>query len=330
MKTIFTTFIFVSVGFLVNAQTGPEAFLKKVPAMPKDSCGITKAAMESFTQTIASLIDEAESQISLLNKQINAQAKTNEAAAKEAAMKQMSQYGLSAEEMNKLKNSKMTAADKQALANKVLQQQTNMSMGEVQNLSKMSEAGKKAYAEAYATEAMANAQANPKQQKGNENAKNTYELLSAQQAIMAKITANSQKIGNLYAAIENDPSGKEMLMKISTWHNKLMSMTGVDYGQGKKMDSLSVLIKNEQSRYCDKFTPKYRAALRQHESIVKSSLPDFQRLGEIIAEITKAQTGIVTPPESTAIGGMEAITEYLGKLKKAYQFKLYYPEDNQL
>ena len=107
-------------------------------------------------------------------------------------------------------------------------------------------------------------------------------------------------------------------------------MTGIDYGQGKKMDSLSVLIKHEQNNYCDNFTPKYRAALRQHEAIVKSSLPDFQRLGEITAEITKAQTGIVIPPESTTIGGMEAIKEYLGKLQKAYKFKLNYPEDNQL
>lgn len=145
---------------------------------------------------------------------------------------------------------------------------------------------------------------------------------------MGKITVNSQKIGNQYAAIENDPSGQEMLKKIETWHNKLMSMTGVDYGQGKKMDSLSVLIKNEQIKYCNKFTPKYRAALRLHLAILKSSLPDYQRLGEITSELTKAQAGIAIPPESKEIATLEALKEYLGKLKDANKFKLYYSESN--
>jgi hypothetical protein len=327
MKTILLAIILLFTGFFVHAQNTPEAFLKKAPALPKDSCGITRAAMDSFTQKVSALIDQVDEEISSLNNKVDAQAPTNEAAAKEAAMKQMSQqYGLSQEEMAKMKSGAMSAAEKQAMADKVLQQQTNMSMDEVKNISKMDDAAKKAYTEAYATEMMANAQANPKQQPVNNSAKTIQQLMAEQQAATSKITASSQKIGNLYASIENDPSGQEMLKKIEIWHNKLMSMTGIDYGQGKQMDSLAVLIKNEQLKYCNIFTPRYRAAIRQHFSFVKATIPDYRQLGEITAEVIKMQYGIITPPESAEIGAMQAVKEYLKALKDAYKFNLYFPD----
>jgi hypothetical protein len=175
---------------------------------------------------------------------------------------------------------------------------------------------------------MANAQANPKQQPVNNSAKTIQQLMAEQQVATTKITTNSQKISSLYASIENDPSGKEMLKKIETWQSKLMSMTGIDYGQGKQMDSLSLLIQNEQIKYCNKFTPKYRAAIRQHFSLVKASIPDYRQLGAITAEVIKMQYGIVTPPESAEIGAMQAVKEYLKALEDSYKFNLYFPDDN--
>lgn len=328
MKTIFTVLIFIFTGFMVNAQTTPEAFLKKSPALPKDSCGITREAMENFTQEVASQIDEVENEISMLNNKIEAGGTTNEDRAQETALKQMSQqYGMSEEDIAKMKNAKnLSKAEKEALANNMMMKQTNMSMDELKNLSTMDETAKKAYMEAYTTEMMANAQANPKQQPVNNGAKTMQQLMAEQQATTDKIMASSHEIANLYASIETDPSGKEMLKRIENWQNKLMSMTGIDYGQGKQMDSLSVLIKNEQIKYCNKFTPKYRAAIRQHFSLVKAWIPDYRQLGVITAEVIKTQYGIITPPESAEIGALQAVKEYLNALKAAYKFNLYFPD----
>lgn len=313
---------------VASAQMKSEEYIKKIPAIPKDSCGITRAAAESFTQNVKNLLEQIGNEIDALNEKANEKIRGTEEGAKEAAMQQMSQqYGLSPEDMAKMKSGKMSAAEKQAIANKVLQQQTNMSVSEVQNISKMSDAGKKAYTEAYATEMMATSMANPNQQPVNDKAKNMQQLLAAQQAALGKITANSQKIGNLYAAIQNDPAGKEMLKNIDIWHNKLMSMTGIDYGQGKQMDSLSVLIVNEQNKYCHKFTPLYRSALRQHLSLIKVSLPDYRKVGELTAEVTKAQTGITVPPENAEIMGMQAVKDYVNALGNVFKFNLRYPED---
>lgn len=328
MKTIlFFSILFFSIN-LLQAQNLTDNYLKRIPVLPKDSCNISKDDEATFQKQVSSLDTEVKNQIRLLRQQEKAQVKSNEAQSKQTAMQQMGQqYGLSQEDMNKMQSGKMSEADKKALANKMMQQQTNMSMGEVQNLGKMSEAGKKAYMEAYGTEAMAtSSQPNAVQKKESEKAKDSFELMKEQQSVMAKINATSQKAGTLYADIENNPNRLQMLTNIENMQSKFTSMIGANGGQGDCMDSLAVRIAVEKKKYCDLFTPLYHNAVRQHFTILKSSLPDQLRLGEITAELAKAQAGIEMPGESVEIGSLEALREYLDKLKSAYQYKLDYPE----
>lgn len=328
MKTI----LFFSVLFLVcnflQAQNLTDNYLNRIPSLPKDSCNISETDVETFQKLVSALDNEIKDQIRLLRQQEKTQGKNAEAQAKQNAMQQMGQqYGLSQEEMNKMKSGKMSEADKKALANKMMQQQTNMSMGEVQNLGKMSEAGKKAYMEAYGTEAMAtSSQPNAAQKKESEKAKDSYELMNEQQSVMAKINAAAQKTGNLYAAIETDSKRIQMLDNIEKMQGKFNSMIGANGGQGESMDSLAAKIQSEKNKYCDLFTPQYRNAVKQHFTILKNSLPDQFRLGEITAELAKTQAGVEIPAGSAEIGALEDLRGYLNKLENAYRYKLYYQE----
>ncbi len=328
MKKLISICISGLIVISVQSQTVTEKYMKLIPPLPKDTCNITREAADNFKQKVADLTDQIDDEIESLNSVAHQKMEGNEETAKANAMKQMSQqYGLTQEQMLKMQSGKMSAAEKQALANQVLQQQTNMSMGEVQNLSKMSDAGKKAYAEAYGTEMMATGQTAQNQQNADK-ATNLNQLMAEQQAVMGKINASGQKIGNLYAIIENNPELIKSYQNIEKWHNKIMSMTGVDYGQGKQMDSLSMLIQKEQIKICDKYTPQYRAALRQHFSVMKSSFSDQEELGRITSKLTKMQTGVELPAESTEVGKLQSVKGYLNNLKDAYKFKLYFPGDN--
>ncbi len=234
MKKIILSLVAISIAVLVSAQTKTADYMKKIPALPRDSCNVTKAGAESYKTQISSLEEQLRGEIDNLNEAVDQHMKSNESTAQETAMKQMSQqYGLSEADMEKMKNSKnMSAAEKKAMADKMMQQQTNMSMDEVKNLSKMSDAGKKAYAEAYATEAMATSQTDPKQQAKNENAKNQYQSqVASQQAINSKMSSVGQKIASLYSPIESDPERQKMLDRMEVWHNKIMSMTGSNCGR---------------------------------------------------------------------------------------------------
>lgn len=327
MKTSFLFILMVAAVFCVSAQTLTNGFLSQIPALPKDSCGITRVAAESFRQKVSELQSKIAEQISAIKKTNKENAPANEAAAKAGAMKQMAQFGLSPEEMSKISGGKMSAADKKELANKMMQQQTNMSVGEVQNMQKMSESGKKAYAEALGTEMMATSQAGGNQPANTNNVHNLNQLLSQQQSLMNKISVVNQKIENFYNGIETDSELNRSHKKISNWATKISDMVGVDYGQGDKMDSLALLIKNEQIKICEKYTPPYRHALRQHISQLKASIPEIYQLGQVTAQITTSQTGIVSPPGSNEIECLESLKLYLNKLQNVNQFKLYFPED---
>jgi len=318
----------ICINVIVFAQGKTEIYLKKTPALPRDSCNISKAEAENFYNQVSELIVEVENDIDALNEQVDQNADNNEAAAKENAMKLMQQYGMSEEDMAKMKNKDLSDEDKEEIANNMMMQQANMSMDEAKKLQNMSEAGQQAYATAYATEMMATQTYDPQQQAKSDDAKNSYQLISEQQVIIGKINANNTKIANLYAEIENDPSGKKMLDNIAKWNSQWTNLIGIDYGQGKQMDSLYALMKNEKIKYCEKFTPKYRNALRQHLSIFKAALPDYRQMADITDQLTKSQTGISTPPESKELMSLQSLKSYLEKLKDVSRYKLYYPEDN--
>ncbi len=311
----------------VSAQFVTEGYLNKAPALPKESCDITFAQVENFTSQVNSLLTQVNDAIGQMNRSNKQSAKVNEAAAKQQAAQQMAQFGMSQEDMAKMKSGKMTAEEKKALANKMMMQQTNISVDEMKATKGMTAEGKKAYSEALTTEMMASGQSGQIKSSAPGNAPALASLVQEQQQIMGNLSSRDQEFTTLYASLENNAEGQQMLKKIETWKSKWSSMVGVDAGQGKQMDSLRVLIKKEEIKYCDKFTPLYRDALRTHLAVIKSSLPDYRRLAEITGQIEELQAGIPAAAGGNDITGMTALREYLSDLSKAYKYKLSYPEE---
>jgi len=314
--------------YTTYSQLTPEAYIRKIPALPTDTCNTSKIGIQNFTNQVNSLNEQVQSDARLRTKQAKANAQTNEAAMKEGAMKQMSQqYGMSEEDMNKMRNAKnLTPAEKQAMANKMMMQQTNISMDEAKNLKKTSEEGKKAWAEGYANEAMATSQTNPKTDGGN-SAMNISTLMEEQNTLNLKVTSWEQAIDARYQQLDNDPSGKAMLDKISKWKSEWTAMAGVDYGQGSKMDSLASMIRNEQIDYCRKFTSQYWIILKEHIANVNNSLPEYRRIEAISGEILEIQNNVTSPDAGSDIMCLESVIRYLDRLRQAYKYKLYYSED---
>ena len=91
---------------------------------------------------------------------------------------------------------------------------------------------------------------------------------------------------------------------------------------------MAALIKTTQLKICQNYTPKYRAAIRNHYALMNSSFPDVEKLGKIISQLAQIQTGIEPPKESIELGKLENIHGYLNKLLDAYKYKLYYKEDD--
>ena len=117
MKAILILLILTISNGFTHAQKITETYLRNTPPPPKDSCGITRVAMEEFTQSVRNLTDQLDEQISTLNDKMDEeQSSANEANAQETAMQQMTQqYGMTPEQINKIKSSDgMSEADKEA------------------------------------------------------------------------------------------------------------------------------------------------------------------------------------------------------------------------
>jgi hypothetical protein len=234
------------------------------------------------------------------------------------------QFGLSEEDMKKLQNDKgMTEEEENALINKALQNSANISLDEVKNLDKMNKEGKNSWANAYGTEKMAEAQANPnKNQKQQTKAKSLYELTTMQKHILDSLTALESKFGKQIEDIDNDPEAKVMLNKIAKLNKEASDLIGETDNEGmKKMNELNREIKSEKEKYCSKYTPKYIDILKRYESYTKSCQPVCYRLESISAQQTKLQTVVKIKQEPGTIG-IGKVADYLHLLRGVLKYNL--------
>lgn len=314
---VIVTFL-INVTF-VNAQVTPEAYLKKIPALPKEACNAAKETIQNFKEQVNQLDNQLSEDINARQDKVNEKADaTREGAMTYAAQ----QYNLSDKDMKKIKKGEnLSAAETQELANKMLNQQANMSLEEVQKLSTMNEAEKQAFAQSMAARGMKDAQENPGKYKASQDrAANLTRLVNEQSALNQKLNDWQQEIADRYAQIENDPEGKAMLDSIQQWKSEWNRLAGVDYGQGKKMEALLDKIKNTQMKYYKTLTPRLWVVLRDHFSKVQSSFPDCRQLDEVSSELMKAQVGVPSPDAGSDLRCLGVIHAYLGKLQQAYVF----------
>jgi hypothetical protein len=312
---------------LVFSQGTAFGYLNNSPALPLNICEMKSAEKKAYLDKVDKFSDQLDADIAQRNKEAKELLKQNEDEIRSGAARQA---GFSDADIAKMKNSKnMTKAEKDAMIDQMLQKQANISMGEIKNMQNMSEAGKKAWAESYATEAMANAQANPKQFQA-EQKKNLsmYELATEQQNLIQKRMAGEAKFDQQLDSLQKDAFVamgplKEEIKPIEEERSTVNDGEGATSADAARIRALQQQIYNLQDAYCAKFTPRYVAIVQEYRLFVERTIPDINMLEEIQNELTKAQTGFATPiarPGTMALGG---ITKYIDLLQGAFKYKLY-------
>ena len=305
MKKLAFILIVFSITALVNAQNVLDTYFKRIPALPRDTCNISKAAAENFELLVSALGKELADEVLNENRMSNEFAKKNSAAMQDNTIKQMQQVsGMSDEDINKMKNAKnMSKEERMAMASKMMQQ---------------------------GTIPVPAAQANAKQKTTGSNVNNLMGLQKEHQDLINKIKAEEVRIEGLYTQLDNDPSGNPMKEKIAKWSREYNAMGDIidTDKQVKQANALLKLIRDEETSLCNLFTPKYRAILLKHLASLKASLPDHQRASEITSEINKVQTGVAIPLECLNTDGLRAMQSFLGKMGDAYKYKKFYPDNN--
>ncbi len=331
MKTSFIGSLLILFCFFTNAQTMPEAFLSLLPNPPGGLCVEGENdAKSSFIQRVGEVHDQLQEEISRRKDNIETKMDANKdkmmqnAMARTGVSPQLMQQMMALEQKSKGATgdqAKAYKAQKKALADQMMQQSMNISMGEVDNLKKMDKAGKTAWAEAYATEKKAEVMADPKayQQKTAADMKD-FKLMEKQKQLTDSLGAQSMKYMKQFEALETDQDALALQTQIDELEAKLND----EYKKENRQNDNAIKaymnqIRDLQISYCNMQTPKYIDILSKYKSFTQASLTPYYRLEKLTNQVTTKQTGVDTSSEP-GLMGLQAISSYLSKLSDVYRY----------
>jgi hypothetical protein len=331
MKRTLALMILIFSVILGNAQTMPEAYISLLPNPPGGICSEGENdAKSAFFEKVREVQEKLNEEISRRKENIENHLEANEDKMKQNAM---ARTGVSPELMQQLmaieKASKGTSgetkkaydAQKKALADKMMQQSTNISMGEIDNLKKMDKAGKTAWAEAYATEKKAEVMADPKayQQQNAANMKN-YQLLQKQRQLSDSLGAQVAKFGKQIQEIENSQEAIAIQTQIDELESKLNRLYQQENRPNdNEIKSVSNSLRNLQIRYCNLQTPKYLDVLAKYKSFTQASLTPYFRLEKLTNQVNVSQTGVEISTEPGMMG-LQSVSSYIHLLSDVYRY----------
>jgi len=331
MKTTLAVILLVLSISFANSQTMPEAFISLLPNPPGGICSEGENdAKSAFIQKIGEIHDKLQEEISRRKDEIENKVDKNKGKMQENAMArtgvspELMQQMMALEEKSKGATgdqAKAYKAQKKALADQMIQQSSNISMGEIENLKKMDKAGKTAWAEAYATEKKAEVMADPKayQQKAAADMKD-YKLAEKQRQLADSLGAQAMKYMKQIEDLDKDQAAQALLTQIDETEAKLNEEYKKENRQNDDaIKSLSNSIRNLQISYCNMQTPKYLDILSRFKSFTQASLTPYYRLEKLTNQVNATQIGVNLNTEPGMMG-LQAISSYLSKLSDVYRY----------
>ena len=335
-------FSFIILSFCIaNAQVRPEAYISTLPEVPGNICDEETSGKDEFLSKVNEVDEILQNELARRNKNMDDKLVANESKMEENAMKQtgispeLMQQMMALEKANKGtsgETKKAYEAQKKALADQMIQEKMNISMGEIENLKKMDKAGQTAWATAYATEMKADVMADPKKYQ-DQNAENMQklELLNKQKQLTDSLGAAQNKYFTKLQELEADDQAKKLLANINRLSKEIYDLYTEAAKHETSPDSKKLIALTNERRtakisYCSYQSPKYIDILAQYKSFVRSSLPAYYHLEKLTNQVYKSQTGVDLQPEPGEMG-LGAVGSYIGLLKGAYKYNLLGAED---
>lgn len=304
----------------VPAQDTPEAFLALLPPFPDNCCTLTQAEKDAYLEEVDASLDGLDAEIDRRKGDSEADAVRHRG---DIRKQQLDKSGFSVQDAQRLETA--GEAGQMAVAEKMLASRYNLSMDELDSLKDMSEEEQAAWAQANAAKLMAAAQSGtsalPAQKAESDP---LFQQAQEQKTLLETLAEDAAEIGGLFAELENDPMEKAIREnEIMPLETKVGSMIGaVGESEGAELDRLSDELRSRKRAYCERFFPRYRAALDSYLGSIRSHLPTYHRLEQLQAKSLEQQTGVDRSIMEPGLMGMEAVREYVGRLRDLFRYDL--------
>jgi len=275
-------------------KTTDQEYMLLAPSLPTDLCSMSSNDIDTMAAKISRLRNEVDEANERYMREVDDFMAANKENARQNAA---AQAGMSPADMQKLQSGKLSEAEKKAIADKMMQQQVNMSMDQAKDVSKMSKEEKEAWAQTYAMGKQANGQTTPSAGKPDQQrAMKLIELNKLRTHLNDSLVTIQEKFNTEFQKIEKNPALQPSRDSIRVWTAKWMSVTIItSEAEAKEMAGLARKICTEKHKLCSMFTPGYLKLLKEYSFFVKSSMKAYYRLEKTTFDIMELQTGVKYP-----------------------------------
>ena len=330
MKTRLIIYLLCLQFGFAKAQVMPESFLSRLPSPPGNACSTGENSGKSeFVEAVGKVERELTEEIQSRRDKVEQKFEANEDKMKQNAMArtgvspQLIQQMMAIEKASKGatgEQKKALDAQKKALAGQMIQQSTNISMGEIESMKSMSKEGKTAWAEAYATEKKAEVMADPKAyQDKNAALMKDVKLAQKQKQLADSLGGKQIKYMKQIEELEKDKAGIDIQTKIKMLESEINDLYKQESVSEDAIRAKQNAIRELQIQYCSLMTPKYLDIVSNYKSFLMSSLKDYYRLEKLTNQVNASQTGVEVNMEP-GLMGLEQVSAYLQLLSGAYRY----------
>lgn len=292
-----------------GAQLSPDSFISRFPLIPVNFD--QSEFSQPFLEKVGKLKDEIAEEIRIRKTEAK---DTNKASKEQMSKQMMEQMGvnISPQDMQKMQSGKMSKAEKDAMANQMLQQKMNMSLDEAKGIKNMSAEGKKAYSEAMATEMMAAGQADAnKNQTTQKKNMATYELAQEQNMLVMKMQASGVKLQDQLEEFNKLKAKKQQEYNfcIETTKKHFDAMPNTTLGDSN-YEARKKALNNCLTVFYMALIPNYNTILDERLRTIAASADDYMRLEELTIQMKQNTTGIDMQGKANGLIYFDALREY--------------------
>jgi hypothetical protein len=297
-------------------QTTSMEILNTVPQPPSNLCEATMEQKKQFLDEVArfdSIFRAKMDEDQQGNEQFHEQNKDEE------TVNALIKAGYSREDAEKMKNlENMSEEEQEALANQVMMNQYNMTMGEAKKVADYDTASQRRWLKAQSTMMMADAQYDSeKNTKKQLEIKSDLELQQEIKWLQDKLRAGENKYLEKIRQIDIDADSAkaELDPKIENLYKDLNDGGGNSQQVIEKIVSLRRI-------YCQTFTPDYLETVEGYKGYIVEHIQEYNRLEELQLKLTENQGMLRDPNYKPGKLTMGRVGGYSGMVAAAYKYNL--------
>lgn len=247
-------------------------------------------------------------------------------------------FNLSDSDVQKLKNKKLSAAEKKAMMDKMLKDKADISMKQIEQLKKMKKEGNKEgildWAEAYQTQRIGelvsgDSTKTPELIEFEKNLAKNKELndwIKEQKQIIDRIAAVDKRITNKMLEFHIEDSTEAAIRDSN--NAPLEKMLVEDDLNNDQRQTILIKIATNNLIYCEKISPMYIEIITDLKVSTEPLIPTYNRLEIVNAEINAKSLGLKEWPTDPGFMELEAVRKLAHAIADVFKYTIIPPKQN--